>query len=533
MKHLRQHFSTRKTAQNRPIPGSGQVANSAGGFAWAVTDWVRLDRFLILGTEGGTFYIQERDLTVDNAQAVLRCIQEDGLRVVDQVVDISHSGRAAKNDPALYVLAMAAGLGDDATRKAALLALPKVARTGTYLFHFMHFVEGFRGWGRGLRRAVGRWYTDMDSGRLAYQAVKYQQRDGWSHRDALRLAHPKAPTDMHDLLFHWITQGWDAVPDMPLDDKAHQMIWAFEMAKKADSEAQIIQLITDYRLPWEAIPTQWLGSAAVWSTLLPSMPMTALLRNLARLTKLGVLSPMGAQTADVIARLQDPAALRKARIHPIAVLTALKTYASGKGVRGKMQWNPISQVADALDAAFYQTFDNVEPTGKRLVLALDVSSSMTWGAVGGVAGLTPRIASAAMALVTAATEKNHTFIGFSTEMVKLNISPRQRLDDTVKAVSGIPFGGTDCAQPMIWALKNKIKADAFVIYTDSETWHGKIHPVQALAEYRQKMGIPAKLIVVGMVSNGFSIADPADAGMLDVVGFNANAPRLMADFIRQ
>lgn len=33
-----------------------------------------------------------------------------------------------------------------------------------------------------------------------------------------------------------------------------------------------------------------------------------------------------------------------------------------------------------------------------------------------------------------------------------------------------------------------------------------------------------------MVSNGFSITDPEDAGMLDVVGFDSAAPALIADF---
>ena len=45
------------------------------------------------------------------------------------------------------------------------------------------------------------------------------------------------------------------------------------------------------------------------------------------------------------------------------------------------------------------------------------------------------------------------------------------------------------------------------------------------------MGIDAKLIVMGMVSNGFSIADPTDAGMLDVVGFDASVPQVIAQFI--
>jgi len=69
-----------------------------------------------------------------------------------------------------------------------------------------------------------------------------------------------------------------------------------------------------------------------------------------------------------------------------------------------------------------------------------------------------------------------------------------------------------------------------VVYTDSETWYGQIHPVQALQQYRQKMGIPAKLIVQAFVANRFSIADPKDAGMLDVIGFDTAVPTLIRDF---
>jgi hypothetical protein len=114
----------------------------------------------------------------------------------------------------------------------------------------------------------------------------------------------------------------------------------------------------------------------------------------------------------------------------------------------------------------------------------------------------------------------------------LAISPRQRLDDAVKAVSDLPFGGTDCALPMRYARVRKREIDTFVIFTDSETWAGEVHPAQALREYRQASGIDARLVVVGMVSNGFSIADPADPGMLDVVGFDTATPQLVSDFAR-
>jgi 60 kDa SS-A/Ro ribonucleoprotein len=185
-----------------------------------------------------------------------------------------------------------------------------------------------------------------------------------------------------------------------------------------------------------------------------------------------------------------------------------------------------------------------------MLLALDVSGSMTYGEVAGAPGLTPRDASAAMALVTAATEPNYEVVGFFAGkggfrkkgrqvhvgyhdgLTPLPLSPRQRLDDAVKTVSDLPFGGTDCALPMLYAQALEREIDTFVIYTDSETWAGDIHPAQALRDYRRTSGIDARLVVVGMVANGFSIADPADTGMLDVVGFDTATPQVISDFAR-
>src|SRR5438876_8036262 len=189
MSYLKQH-GTRRVPQWSPIPGSDQVPNSAGGFAWAIEEWTRLRRFLVLGSEGGSYYAGESRLTRENAKAVEQCIAADGKRVVAEIITISDGGRAPRNDPALFALAMAAGVGDEQTRRSALDALPRVARTGTHLFQFAQFVEGFRGWGRSLRRAIGHWYASKDVAALAYQAVKYRQREGMTHRDLLRLAHP-------------------------------------------------------------------------------------------------------------------------------------------------------------------------------------------------------------------------------------------------------------------------------------------------------------------------------------------------------
>ena len=541
LKNVVRGLTSATTPQDQPIAGSNQVPNSAGGYVWQVDDWMRLQRFLILGSEGGSYYASERKLSAENANKVLDCIAQDGLRVVQAVVEISESGRAPKNDPALFVLALCASLGDVSTRKAALQALPRVARTGTHLMHFAAFVDGMRGWGRGLRRAIGDWYNQKPARDVAYQALKYQARDGWSQRDLLRLAHPQPASESHRTIFHWMAQGWEGVGEQPHPDQALQQIWAWEKAKRENDANQVVNLIRNYRLPREAVPTQFLSEVKVWEALLEQMPMTALIRNLANLTRIGVLTSNGNWTRRVVEQITDEARLRKARVHPIAVLSALRTYAQGRGERGQNTWKPLPQIVDALDAAFYRSFGNVVPASKRFLLGLDVSGSMECGVIAGVPGLTPRVASAAMALITAATETAYQTVAFTstsgawstnTALNELPISPRQRLDDVLKTVSNLPFGGTDCALPMIWALKNKVETDVFVIYTDNETWAGKIHPAQALKEYREKTGIDAKLIVVGMVSNGFSIADPNDAGMLDVVGFDTATPQLMSDFAR-
>lgn len=137
-----------------------------------------------------------------------------------------------------------------------------------------------------------------------------------------------------------------------------------------------------------------------------------------------------------------------------------------------------------------------------------------------------------MALITAATEPEYYIVGFTTGMVPLNISPRMRLDRVLKEISGLPFGGTDCAQPMLYAQRERLNVSGFVTYTDSETWAGNIHPAQALRQYRAEFVGDAKAVVVGMTSNGFTIADPKDRGMMDVVGFDASAPAVIADFVR-
>ena len=545
-----------ETPQGLPIPGRDMVENNAGGFVFKLDEWKQLERFLILGSEGGTFYVSEKKLTADNANKVLLLLKKDGVKVVEKTVEILKSGRAPKPDVAIFVLALAASKGDDATRKAALAAVPSALKTGTHLLKFVDTVNGLRGWGRGLKKAIQLWFKGRKNETLALQLVKYKQREGWSMKDVLRLAKPVPETEVQGKLFGWTAKNekaeWAKAPVAP-GDKALDFVWATEqaaqtklVAEQADtaeakailaeanqaSVKKLVDLIVTYRLPREALPTEALNKVEVWEALLQEMPMTAMIRNLGTMSKIGLIKPLSDAEKLVFQRLTDAERLRGAKVHPIQILSALRTYSSGRGVRSAASWNVSTKVVEALDEAFELSFGAVEPAGTRHLLGLDVSGSMSGGEIAGVPGLSPSAATAALAVVAARTEPWTAIMGFADSFRNLGITAKDRVDVATKKVSDLTFGRTDASLPMTWALQNKIQVDTFVVMTDNETWAGNIQPVQALEKYRQATGIGAKLIVVGMTSTGFTIADPDDAGMLDVVGFDGATPALMAKFAK-
>jgi len=307
---------------------------------------------------------------------------------------------------------------------------------------------------------------------------------------------------------------------------------AYEQIKKVKSEREAIALIRDYKLTHEMVPNQFKNSPEVWEALLEDMPLTALMRNLGKMSNVGLLKPLSSAVTSVVSKLTDVERIRKARIHPLAALVASVTYSRGRGVKGSLRWDVVTQVDEALQELFYTAFKTIEPTHRKILIGLDVSGSMSLGEVGGMTGITPMMAAATMCMVTARSETQYQIMAFSHAFVPFPLSKNDSTRDVLKKTSEVPYGGTDCSLPMVWATERKIEVDAFLVYTDNETHHGRLHPYQALEQYRQKMGRPAKLIVVGMTATGFSIANPEDAGMLDVVGFDTAAPKVMADFIR-
>ena len=560
-------------ATQRERADARQVENSAGGFVYSVSDEQRLRRFLVLGTEGGTFYASQKDLTNANVNFLKEYAANDPATYFAILSDVDKNNIAPRHSTVLLALAVLythagtvpevlvtvtpgretdSGIEERQTRQVDI-ARPAIeanfndfVRTGTHLFEFVQYVTMYRKWGRSLRRLVGSWYKTKDVGALAYQVVKYRQRDGWTHRDLLRKAHPQVDGALASVL-DYVTHGPVTMED------------ALKAGKPTTVNTDVADVIDEYEavkrgvlkpeaataLSWEMLPTESLTNPEVWRSLIRTgnLPYTATLRNLGRMTSLGVFDD--AKTLnDVIVRLANPEYVKRARVHPFNVLTALKTYGSGGGFRGSLTWRPVQRIVDALDAAFYASFGNVQETGKRICIALDVSGSMSTPLMN--SNVSAREGSVAMAMATLAADPDTTeTIAFTSVgwvapaqrarwgggITELGLSPRRRMDDIVNETKRLRFGGTDCSLPMLWAEAQKKTFDAFIVYTDNETWAGTIQPMDALRNYRAKVNPEARLIVVGMTATGFTIADPQDGGALDVVGFDASAPAIISNFV--
>lgn len=520
-----------------------QVRSNQGGYVFQVDYMERAKRFLILGSEE-SFYQSGSKLSMESAATLSRIARSDKVfELINLIVDISVSGRAPKQSPGLFALAVVINQTEDVqARTYAYSKVSEVARTASTLFEFVGYLSQFQGLGgMGFQKSIGRWYNEKDVDKLAYQMVKYRQRNGYDHSRLLRLSKRVKSNDRPELapLLDWAL-GKDmrtrlhTLPDV---------VQGFELAKNPENSHMIPNIVREFGLSWEMLPTEALNDKAVWDELLNgNVPLGALIRQLPRLTNLGIISQLGGRTAEIEDRLRDLEALKKARIHPLQALNAMRTYGSGRGM--SQTWTPAHRIVDALEDSFYLSFDTVEPTGKTHMLALDISGSMRQP-VNGMQNITAREASACMAMVTARAEREYLMVGFAdsgrggswfnrdTYLAQLNITQNMRLTDVVNEIQRLPYGGTDISLPMEQAIKSRLEIDAFVVYTDNELGMGKRHPFQALTAYRREMNKPnAKLITVAMTANGFTVADPSDPGMLDIAGFDTAAPALMAEFVR-
>ena len=665
-----------------------QVLNDAGGYVWKLSTLEHVNRYLVLGgaKDMGNYYKQSSDVNLECALSVLKMIRDPDpaqfVQLCALLKAVSVGGRAPKQEPVLLSLAAAIVFAKTpAEKQIAFETMKECVRIPTHMFMLAGFVRDLsmskpenkgKGWGTGFRKAVSHYYTSRNGRELAFHMTKYQNREGWTHADIIRMIHID-PTTLADdgarLMFDYVmmknarkakvpsektlatlkasgklilpnpfkaltkeefleklnsietpaipTQktlaqftaapvaaapaiavkslvgGFvaavtsvmpsaaaaapkptptpapvvAAVADSDDDDEEgsgakksggggggggkkrnHEQLTQLQQvaqllkhlhavheAGESKNVALACALIRSGRLVREHIPTVLFGSREIWATLLETMPLEALLRNLGKMTQNGVVGEKG---REIVARMTDQAAILKARIHPIKVLVASKVYKNGCGDLGSLSWVPNSFISNAFTQLFQLSYGTITPTGQSIMVAVDVSGSMS-SAVLGSKVLTCRDASIAMALLYLETEKNVSVVGFSAGLTDMSASSSKNqlrrgmtIDQGLAATNGMAFSSTDCVLPILHAINHNLKFDAFIVLTDNETYAPNEHPQSALVRYRQMMGTETKLIVIGMTGNCFTIVDPNDRKTLNLAGFDTSTPEIASMFLR-
>ena len=288
-----------------------------------------------------------------------------------------------------------------------------------------------------------------------------------------------------------------------------------------EDEPRAVAMIQKYKLSHMSLPSEMLNSRKIWQALLPSLGLEALIRNLPKITNLRLISD------DILSRLANQSEINAAMINPIKALYARKTYNLGRNIKGKQTWVPDDRVKLALDKTFQLSF-NGEPTGKHYLIAMDVSGSMQCAKICDME-MTCAEASAAIAMMFVRLEENTKTMAFSGNFIELDIRPDDDLDVVMEKTAHLPFNFTRIDVAIKTALERRIKVDVFIILTDNDCGYGE-HPHKVLADYQRIMQIPARVVVIGMVSNKFTVAEPGNACMMDIVGFDTATPEIIREF---
>jgi hypothetical protein len=656
-----------------------QVLNYSGGYVWKLSLLEHVNRYLVMGgaKDMGNYYMQAEKVSHECALSVLQMIRNPDpsqfVQLCDLLKAVSVGGRAPKQEPILLSLAAAIVFAKTPEEKKIAFETLKVCiRIPTHAFMLAGFVRDLsmakavnrgKGWGTGFRRAMSHYYISHTGRDLAYHMTKYQNREGWTHADMIRMLHIDPATLADDgarLMFDYVMMKYarksktpsdktlatlaskhvvlpnpfkamtkaefekklDAIETPPIpttaallitpkvgaqvptkvggfisaltsimpsnpatvvavtgaatvstvtavtgaavkqheDDDSLVIISDEEVSgskKKNGTQLQQVAhflkhlnalhdagekkdvplacaLIRSGRLVREHVPTALFGSKEIWTTLLETMPMEALLRNLGKLTQIGVVAD---KYKEIAARITNQEEVLKARIHPIKVLVAYKVYKNGHGDLGSLVWTPNMFVMVAMTQLFKLSYGTITPTGQRIMVALDVSGSMSSPVLGSKI-LNCRDATVAMALLYLETEKNVNVVAFSAGLTDLCAPSRNQLtrgmtiDQALSVTNGMAFSNTDCVLPIKHAIEKNLHVDAFIILTDNETYAPNEHPQSALVRYRVLTGIQAKLIVIGMTGNCFTIADPTDKNTLNLAGFDTSTPEIASMFLR-
>lgn len=532
-----QRYFAAKAAEQR----NTETITDQGGVAHKATDATLFERFLIMGSYG-TFYASEQSVTGEALERMSQYIAKQPKEALETAKRVYGENLAFRRDPVILALAALTlpSVPLD-VRKAAAYFVGSKFTVGTDILHWAGFRAEMTGgkWNR-LSRGVLKMYFERHRTDLELQAVKYEQRDGWAMRDLLRIGHPTVYSEGLKTLLDWIAHPGRRAE---LDVAGYPLLQGHGLIRGEDGYDRAPDIIRQYRLPREAVPGELLAQAGVWNALLDDMPAQALMRNLGKLSSLGLVDE---RTETVVQKIRQATT----RLHPIQFLVTWKQYGTGHGEKGSLTWRPNPRVMHELEEGYRAAFGTLEQYENiKPLIAVDVSGSMTASAM----GLNMSCIEMEICLIEVLRHQfpKAKFVAFSAgtggrvgrtlfadmqgranaagDLLELDVAGKSRLQlaDLIGKYSGA-FLGTDCRIPLNMAMKDT-SIDAVITMTDNQTGAG--NPSQIVRAIQNNGRPEFKHAVLAFALNRFTIADPADVRQMDIAGASADVPRVLEYFL--
>jgi 60 kDa SS-A/Ro ribonucleoprotein len=488
--------------------------------------WHYVNRFLRAGNELGIHEVPVPDFWRTATPALDLCMRQDGPALVRLAVESLTAGRAHRPEPALFVLAKVIAEGPAAARQAALEALPGALKSGAHLFQLLAYLDDHAKWDWRLRTALRAWYTSRSTTELANVVLRSLQAGSWNHRKLLGIAEPNPPTPEHAALLRWL-RG-EPLDGALIHAPGLDLIAAYETLQKTDSLAIALSLLGRWPLLREHVPARWLTYPEVWTAVLSTLSLEALVRWIPRLADTEL--PVAQQRVHALAveRLKTLSALKTQTLSPFAALAALGAVQAGCRARAL----PVpAALAAALKAMFHQRLRATPRTLGTLVIAVDPAAGAMSGEIDTLIGLSPREAFAATALMAAAGANQAHVLAFGDGLVPIPIAPGETLDGLLAKLDAVPGGPPDGAAPMEWAIENGVHADAVLVLSANRPSPNANRIWASLLHYRARSERATRWLAVSCGEGRLCPEPPIDFDMLEVAGLDAQVPALVGDWL--
>lgn len=538
--------------------------NYEGAPAFVRGDEEQLVRTLMTGSFEPTFYATDTELAGE-AIGLFRHFAIEDPHFLAQAIVYARTEGLLRVAPITALVVLSAAESADA-KELFRRAFPKVIQTPGDLQDFLTLCRGsaLRGMGKTVARAANRWLAGMSQ----YHAIKYgSESQQMSLRDIYRMTRPKLAGEANAIA-RYIVKG-EVAPELAQIAgyeafKREAQAFRATRASLSDVEAaaaegRMLALVAEHRLPWEVVAGQALPSAALWSAMVRQMPYMALLRNVRNALKYGVMDDP-ALLASITGVLADPKRVEMSKQLPFRFYSALKALegdggeqrdgrrASRRGHQmplvsvppagpqdapepepesGSAKAPAVQALRAALEAALEHSFVNMPELGRRVLVANDISGSMSARPSAKSDMTMAEIAGIFAAAVFKKAEAG-AIVSFDTTAHPRTVSKVQGIAEIARAISG-HGGGTSLSAPIEYAFGGKHPArvyDVAVFITDSESWYDHLTRnrgvLDLIREYRTRVNPELKCFFVQLMPYQHAVVPEGEPGCWYIYGWSAS-----------